>query len=82
MKDFEMKENELKKVNGGDMKGMSTPLGDYPAEELIAMYNNDPQGAVNYIKLAKAFMPGLIPAFKKECEEKGLTIPDGLLAQL
>ena len=82
MKNFEMKEKELEKVNGGNMVGMSTPLGEYSAEELIAMYNNDPQGAVSYIKLAKMLFPNLIPEFKKECEEKGLTIPDGLLALL
>ena len=44
----------------------------------IAMYDNDPQGVVTYINLAKMFYPSLIPAFRKECQEKGLTIPEGL----
>ena len=49
---------------------------------LITMYNNDPQGAVSYINLAKRCFPSLIPEFIKECEEKGLTIPKGLLELL
>ena len=82
MKNFKMKEKELDKVNGGNMVGMSTPLGEYSAEDLITMYNNDPQGAVSYINLAKRCFPSLIPEFIKECEEKGLTIPKGLLELL
>ena len=82
MKNFKMKEKELDKVNGGNMVGMSTPLGEYSAEELIDKYNKNPEEAANYISLAKMFFPNLISEFKKECQEKGLTIPDGLAAML
>lgn len=68
-------DSELKQVSGG----VQTPLGEYPAEELIRMYQEDPAGAKSYLKLVKAFYPQLIPEFKKECAEKGLTIPDGML---
>lgn len=75
MKKFDLNQNELENVTGG----VQTPLGDYPAEDLIQMYLNDPEGAKQYLNLAKAFYPQLIPEFKKECEEKGLTIPEGML---
>lgn len=78
MKMNELMEKNLEQVTGG----VHTPLGDYPAEQLIDMYNNDPTGAVSFINMAKAYMPSLVNAFKAECATKGLTIPDGLLALL
>lgn len=79
---MKISDESLSKILGGtgDIAGVITPLGEYSAEELIAMYNTDPASAVSFIKLAKAFCPGLIPEFIAECEAKQLKIPEGLLA--
>lgn len=69
-----MNEQELDQVTGG----LSTPMGDFSAQELINMYNADPSGAASLIKLAKAMYPNLVKDFKEECRACGLTIPDGL----
>lgn len=73
-------EQELTAVNGGmeQIVGVHTPLGDYPAEELIEMYEQQPDKAVQYVALAKAFCPGLADEFVEECSQKGLEIPEGL----
>ena len=84
MKFFELNEDLLNKVNGGcgASIGMSTPLGEYSAEELIALYNAHPAEAVSFINLAKAFRPDLINDFINECEMKQLTIPEDMMALL
>ena len=75
MEKYDLNDKELKNVTGG----VQTPLGDYPAEDLIRMYMEDPSAAKQYLNLAKAFYPNLILEFKDECISKGLKIPDGML---
>lgn len=69
-----LKDKDITNVNGG----IVTPLGEFSAQELIDMYNQEPEKAKQYISLAKMFCPGLAEEFRKECEENGLTIPEEL----
>lgn len=75
-----MNDNELEQVIGGAGKivGMSTPLGEYSAEQLIDMYNSNPGSASTYVNLAKALYPSLITDFRNECAAKHLDVPKGL----
>ena len=75
-----MNENEMEQVIGGAGKivGMTTPLGEYSAEQLIALYNGNPGGAASYVNLAKALCPSLITDFRNECAAKHLDVPKGL----
>ena len=79
---MKLNDTNLSTILGGadDIVGVSTPLGEYSAEQLIDMYNSNPSSAASFIGLAKAFYPDLIPQFIAECEAKKLAIPAGLLA--